>query len=353
MAAEGFRIGAVQVKRSPLPAEALPCGKGFELEALDRHVRSDTEKYLAMFDQAGRKGLDFVLGTEDMQQVAGVIPLPVRGGPARLNLLARYSQTVPGPLCEQIGAIARRHDMHVGACFFERSGRRYYNTAVLMDGRGRLVGKYRKVHLPPQEACVLTAGTDFPVFRTGLGVVGFMICYDIMFPESARCLALNGAELLCHPTAGYGWTEAIGDVQVRARAADNSVAVVVACPHRSQVVNSWGEVLADAGNRSDVIVSARLDPRQPRVFPPGHFHRQMTGIPEIRQELFRERQVRAYGAISAAVPPILAGRKGRVEIYTAARKAAIRNLLAAQWGGARRRRRGKDKRCHWRGSKSR
>lgn len=339
MAAEGFLIGAVQTAGSGFPARCNPYHRRFDPGALDEHVRAATAKHLCMFDRAGREGLDLVLGTEDMQQVAGLIPLPVRP-----DLLRRYSQTVPGPLCEQIAAIARRHNMHVAACFFERAGGRYYNTAVLLDANGRLVGKYRKVHLPPQEACVLAPGREFPVFRTALGRIGFMICYDIMFPESARCLALGGAELLCHPTAGYGWTERIGDVQVRSRAADNSVAVVVACPRRSQVVDKWGDVLADAGGDKDVIVRARLDPRRPRVFAPGHFHREMTGIAEIGGELFRERRPSAYRPLTARVPAALAARKGRIDIYTDRKKAAIRRLLAAQWQA---RAAGRPGTCHW------
>jgi len=323
---EGLLIGAVQMEGVGLAPRANPYHKQFDLDALDEHVRATTDKALRMFERAGRKGLDLVLGGEDMQHVAGVMPLP-----PPLNLLRRYSQPVPGPLCERIAAVARRYNMYTAACFFERAGGRYYNTAVMFDGNGRLVGKYRKVHLPPQEACVLTPGRELPVFRTELGKVGFMICYDIMFPETARCLALRGAELLCHPTAGYGWTEPIGDVQLRARAVDNDVSIVVSCTQRSQVVNFWGDVLADAGRRKDVIVHARLDPRQPRRFAPGHAHRELTGIAQVRGELFRERRPAVYRALTAPVPEILAARKGRIEIYTARRKAAIRKLLAEQW----------------------
>ena len=320
----GFLIGAVQMAGAPLPPQANPYHPEFDLAALDEHVQVNTERALRRFERAGRMGLDLVLGAEDMQHVAGLIPLPLR-----LNLLRRYSHPVPGPLCEQIAAVARRHNMHVGACFFERAGGRYYNTAVLFDGAGRILGKYRKVHLPPQEACVLTPGREMTVLGTQLGKVGFMICYDIMFPETARCLALNGAELLCHPTAGYGWTEPIGDLQARGRAADNDVHLVVACSRRSQVIDPWGDVLADAGDRRDAIVKARADPRRRKVFPPGHFHRQMSRIERVGEELLAERLPAAYRVLTRPAVPAQPAA-GRRRLYSKAHKAYIRRLLAEE-----------------------
>ena len=336
---KGFLVGAVQMAGPPLPPAANPCAKEFDLDALDARVRATTARALALFERAGRMGLDLVLGGEDMQHVGHVIPLP-----GRPSLLRRYSQTVPGPLTEEIAAVARRHNMHVAACFFERAGGRFYNTAVLIDAGGRLLGRYRKVHLPPQEACVLTPGRQMPVFPTRLGKVGFMICYDIMFPETARCLALNGADLLCHPTAGYGWTERIGDIQARARAVDNDVHVVIACSRRSQVIDTWGDVLADAGSRTDFIVKARTDPRRHKTFLPGHFHSQMSGLERIRDELARERVPSAYGVLTRPAPAVLSAAKAPRRIHTKARKAFIRRLLAAELEALAAGSAGK---CHW------
>jgi len=323
MATKDFLIGAIQA-RTPSPAGAAhPCSGDFDVQALDRHVESVTARCLTACDRAGRKGLDLVLTGEDLQGVANLIPLPGEG-----DFLRRYAHPVPGPLCERLAAVARRHGMHLGACLFERAGGRYYNTCVLFDAKGRIAGKYRKVHLPPQEACVLTPGRGFPVFRTALGKVGMMICYDMMFPEAARCLALHGADLVLHPTAGYGWTGRIGDIQAASRALDNDLNLLIACPHRSGVINRWGERLADGGDRKDALVCARLDPREPRRFAPGHFHREATGFAEVRQGLFRERQPKAYRTLTAAAPPILADSRRPAELHTPRRKAMIRRLIA-------------------------
>jgi predicted amidohydrolase len=323
--AREVRLGAIQTAGCVLPPQANPLHRRFSIEALDAHVEAATARQIELFDRAGREGLDLIVGGEDLQQIAMLLPLDRPD----LPLLRRYSHRVPGPLTDRLGAVARAYRMYLSACFFEWSRGRAYNCNVLFDRRGRIAGRYRKVHLPPQEACILSPGRDLPVFETDLGRVGVMICYDIMFPEAARCLALRGAQLLLHPTAGYGWTQTIGDVQVRSRAVDNSVAVVVACGRRSQVVDAWGDVVADAGRGRDVVVSAALDPRQPRRFAPRFFHRVMSGAATVPDEMLRERVPGAYGVLRSARPPALEG-DGQ-PLYDEARKQRIRRCIARLW----------------------
>lgn len=82
----------------------------------------------------------------------------------------------------------------------EREGTAIYNTAVLIDRDGRLVGKYRKVNLPYDEfEDGITPGSEYPVFQTDFGKVGMMICWDSQFPDAARALALQGAEIILMP----------------------------------------------------------------------------------------------------------------------------------------------------------
>ena len=84
--------------------------------------------------------------------------------------------------------------------FTEREGAAIYNTAVLLDRTGKLMGKYRKVYLPREEIQGgLTPGNDFPVFDTDFGKVGMMICWDVEYADPARALALNGAEIILLP----------------------------------------------------------------------------------------------------------------------------------------------------------
>ncbi|MCM1222266.1 MAG: N-carbamoylputrescine amidase [Lachnospiraceae bacterium] len=90
--------------------------------------------------------------------------------------------------------------------FFEREGNVTYNSIAMIDGDGRILGIYRKTHIPDdhfyQEKFYFTPGnTGFRVWDTMYGKIGVGICWDQWFPEAARCMALSGAELLLYPTA--------------------------------------------------------------------------------------------------------------------------------------------------------
>jgi predicted amidohydrolase len=103
----------------------------------------------------------------------------------------------------------------------EREGEAVYNTAVLIDRQGRVAGKYRKVYIPREEIEVgITPGNDYPVFDTDFGRIGIMICWDSEYPEPARALALQGAEIILLPI----WD---GDkTLVKARAIENHLFLV-------------------------------------------------------------------------------------------------------------------------------
>lgn len=90
--------------------------------------------------------------------------------------------------------------------FFERSGNCFYNTIAIVDADGTVLGKYRKSHIPTgecyEEKFYFTPGdTGFKVWKTKFGRIGVGICWDQWFPETARCMALKGAEILLFPTA--------------------------------------------------------------------------------------------------------------------------------------------------------
>ena len=99
---------------------------------------------------------------------------------------------------------------------------RLYNTAVIFDRQGRLLGTYDKHHpySPEINDEGITPGTAVPVFRTDFGKVGVMICYDSWFPDVAQLLSLKGAEIILFPNVGYYRS------LMPARAADNGVRIV-------------------------------------------------------------------------------------------------------------------------------
>ena len=111
----------------------------------------------------------------------------------------RLAEPIPGPTTDFLTDLARFKNLFLIAGLAENDGGRFYNSAVVTGPEGYL-GKYRKLHLFDTEREVFEPG-DLPlsVFHLGAARVGVMICFDWRFPETARTLALRGADLLAHP----------------------------------------------------------------------------------------------------------------------------------------------------------
>lgn len=199
-----------------------------------------------------------------------------------------------GEIAELAASHARRHRMYVVAPIFEREGDALYNTAAVFDRRGRLAGKYRKVHLPPPvEARIFKPGDATPVFDLDFGRVAVAICWDLNFPELARGYALAGAEVLCWPTM-WGETADYQLAFMRGQALANILYLVganfcmpdgkVGHPGQSAVIAPDGRVLANTGNRPG-IASAVIDLHHARL--------------RARQQLFAGRRPDLYGRLVA------------------------------------------------------
>jgi N-carbamoylputrescine amidase len=116
-----------------------------------------------------------------------------------------YAEPDDGYTQTRMRELARRLGIHIVSTIFEvcRPGF-YYDTAMLIDPAGSIVGKYRKVHPAAYlslEKIYFRGGSAFPTFRVGEWTLGVSICYDNLFPESCRCAALHGAELIVAPYA--------------------------------------------------------------------------------------------------------------------------------------------------------
>lgn len=161
------------------------------------------------------------------------------------------AQSVPGPVTEMLGGLARRRKAWVAAGLYEREGRAVYNTAVLLDREGRVAGKYRKVYLPREEVeRGLTPGHAYPVFETDFGRVGMMICYDVFFPDPARALAAQGADVIVLPIWGGDETLAA------ARAIENKVFLVASgYDHPTYIMDPDGKRVAQAPQRGEVALA--------------------------------------------------------------------------------------------------
>ena len=120
------------------------------------------------------------------------------------------AEPIPGPTTETLGAAAREAGVVLVASLFEkRAPGLYHNTAVVFEGDGEMVGKYRKMHIPDDpgyyEKFYFTPGDlGFTPIETSVGKLGVLVCWDQWYPEAARLMALAGADILLYPTA-IGW----------------------------------------------------------------------------------------------------------------------------------------------------
>jgi N-carbamoylputrescine amidase len=120
------------------------------------------------------------------------------------------AEPIPGPSTERLGRVARETGTVIIASLFERRAAGvYHNTAAVIDANGRLLGIYRKMHIPDDplyyEKYYFTPGDlGFRAFDTRFGRIGVLICWDQWYPEAARLTALQGAQIIFYPTA-IGW----------------------------------------------------------------------------------------------------------------------------------------------------
>jgi len=161
---------------------------------------------------------------------------------------AEVAETIPGPTSRALGEMARKKKSYIAAGIYERDGIDIFNTAILVDRDGEVVGKYRKVYLPREEIeGGLTPGNDYPVFETDFGKVGMMICWDLQYADPARGLALGGAELILTPI--WGGNEALG----KARAIENQVFIATAgYNYPSLIMDRDGDILANAKDEGTI-----------------------------------------------------------------------------------------------------
>ena len=153
---------------------------------------------------------------------------------------------------------------------------RIYNTSFMFNPDGKIIAKHRKMHLFDidvkgkiyfKESDTLNAGNQITIAETSFGKIGIGICYDIRFPELARLMALEGADILCYPGAFNLTTgPAHWEMLFRARACDNQVFTIGVAPAldknanynsygHSLIVNPWGEILSSASFEEELIIA--------------------------------------------------------------------------------------------------
>lgn len=177
----------------------------------------------------------------------------------------------------KISSLAEKNNVYILAGSIpENENGKLFNTSYLFDRKGEIIAKHRKMHLFDidvkdritfKESDVLTAGDEFTITDTEFGKIGVGICYDIRFPELARVMVENGALALFYPGAFNMTTgPAHWELLFRSRALDNQVFCVGVAPAlnkqasyhsygHSIITNPWGEVIAQASENEELIIS--------------------------------------------------------------------------------------------------
>jgi len=286
------RCGLIQT-RNERPADA-PLGE-IKSAMLDKHIR--------MTEDAGRQGVQilcyqeifngpYFCAEQDKRWYAAAEPIP------------------NGPTIRSLQEVARRHGMVLVVPIYEvELPGLYYNTAAVIDGDGKYLGKYRKHHIPHchpgfwEKFYFKPGNLGYPVFQTGAGKVGVYICYDRHFPEGARILGLGGAEIVFNPSATVaGLSEYLWELEQPAHAVANGyfVGAINRVGHeppwdigefygKSYFCDPRGKIVEQASRDRDELVTADLD---------------FDLITEVRHtwQFFRDRRPETYGPLAEDGP---------------------------------------------------
>jgi N-carbamoylputrescine amidase len=220
------------------------------------------------------------------------------------------AETIPGPTTRLLSQAAKKHKITLVSSLFEkRTGGLYHNTAVVFGPDGKILGTYRKMHIPDDpgfsEKFYFAPGdTGFQPIDTPVGRLGVLVCWDQWYPEAARLMALRGAEILVYPTAiGLARSEKrelhrvqLGAWQTIQRSHAIANGVYVLSINRigredhldfwgtSFVSDPFGRVMAQASSDKAEIVRATLDLDQ-------------IGTTRQHWPFLRDRRIDAYGGL--------------------------------------------------------
>ena len=269
-------------------------------QALDQLKQFMINKHVSLIEQAAAEGVQ-VLCLQELFYG----PYFCAEQDARWYSMAEH---VPdGPTVRLMQDLAKLHNMVlIVPVYEEEMSGVFYNTAAVLDADGSYLGKYRKTHIPHlapgfwEKFYFKPGNSGYPVFTTSVGTIGVYICYDRHFPEGARALGLNGAEIVFNPSATVaGLSEYLWELEQPAHAVANGYFVgainrvgneqpwnIGEFFGKSYFCNPKGEILAQGSRDHDEVVVADLD---------------LDEISEVRStwQFFRDRRPETYGGLTA------------------------------------------------------
>ncbi|HYW70392.1 MAG TPA: nitrilase-related carbon-nitrogen hydrolase [Pyrinomonadaceae bacterium] len=262
--------------------------------------RLNIEKHLAMIEDAAKQGVQILC----MQEV---FTTPYFCAEQQVRWYEAVEKIPDGPTTKLMQETARKHNMVIVVPIYEEEITGiYYNTAAVIDADGTYLGKYRKHHIPHvnpgfwEKFYFKPGNLGFPAFDTAYARIGVYICYDRHFPEGARALGLNGAEIVFNPSATVaGLSEYLWKLEQPAHAVANGyfVGAINRVGHelpwdigefygQSYFCDPRGQIIAQAPRDEDALVVADLD---------------LDMIREVRNtwQFFRDRRPESYSQLVA------------------------------------------------------
>jgi N-carbamoylputrescine amidase len=178
----------------------IQCATPFDPSwSIEKIKQTAVDKHLPLIEEAGKKGVQ-ILGLQEIFNGPYFCP-------SQDPRWYEATESVPGPTIERMQGYARKYQMAMVVPVYEREQAGvYYNTAAVIDSDGSYLGKYRKNHIPHtngfwEKYFFKPGNMGYPTFQTRYAKIGVYICYDRHFPEGARLLGLNGAEIVFNPSA--------------------------------------------------------------------------------------------------------------------------------------------------------
>jgi predicted amidohydrolase len=301
------KIAVIQANPSPHQDPFMP---EYDPAQVRPQMMAHVEKLLDLFEKAGRMGADIVCGPEDMQQIGSYGLYIDTKDPETGKILAdALAVPVPGPLTDRLAAIAKKYHMYIIAPIYEAAGDKVYNTAVLFDRQGIIIGRHRKTILPVMETWLVATGDAYEVYPTDFGNIAVATCWELSYPEIATIYALQGADIIFHPTMAPdnkpGESLATAPMFIT-RAKDNSVyiAPVVLGSSGNGIIDFNGNVVAEAVGSNDTVIMAEVDFATERI-QASSWWETINGTSNLKAIHFKSRRPEIYQMLTNPNPPIL------------------------------------------------
>src|SRR6478609_5789033 len=269
-------LGGLIQAASPITDPAVP---------IEQIRQASIDVHIPLIEEAGKRGVQ-ILGLQEVFNGPYFCP----SQDARWYDMA---EPVPGPTTERLAQFGKKYRMAMVIPVYEREQAGvYYNTAAVFDNDGSYLGKYRKNHIPHtsgfwEKYFFKPGNLGYPVFQTRYAKVGVYICYDRHFPEGARLLGLNGAEIVFNPSATVaGLSQYLWKLEQPAHAVANEAPWNIGRFYGSSYfVDPRGNFLATGSEDKTELVVAEMD---------------LDMIEEVRRiwQFYRDRRPDSYGPMA-------------------------------------------------------